>query len=132
MINPIELRIGNFVNTMEDNSYPYGEIFTIDKEFINVSGDIFNKEDFKYIHHITLSKEWLINLGFIFKYNQYIFPTSKLDVYGWDHDVIWINDGDFVLKFNETQIKNIKYVHELQNLYFALTGNELIYQTVSL
>jgi hypothetical protein len=32
-----------------------------------------------------------------------------------------------LLFWKGTQIKNINYVHQLQNLYFSLTGEELIF-----
>ncbi|MGF7081484.1 hypothetical protein [Mucilaginibacter sp. UYCu711] len=38
-------------------------------------------------------------------------------------------DGDFKVALGDEPLDPIKYVHQLQNLYFALTGEELIMNT---
>ena len=66
---------------------------------------------------IPLTKEWLLKFGF-----RYIT--------GWDDYEAFIKD-DVEITYNEiVKFKNyidveLKYVHQLQNLYFALTDNEL-------
>lgn len=71
---------------------------------------------------IPLTEEWLIKFGFnengcillgIDTSFHLLQITSNLDVNVYD-----IND-------NFVCLKSIKYVHELQNLYFALTESEL-------
>jgi hypothetical protein len=77
---------------------------------------------------IPLTEEWLLKFGFIKMYkadnkNGYglysgedIYPFIAIELY---HDgIIFINNGS-------RRIEHIKYVHQLQNLYFALTGEEL-------
>ena len=72
---------------------------------------------------IPLTDEWLLKFGF-----------EKLDI-----DLYKIDNEYFILFFNETYYiadedwqnkkriigKGLIYVHQLQNLYFALTGEEL-------
>lgn len=69
---------------------------------------------------IPLTKEWLVKFDFykrdwaedIVYENQ--FPLLK------DGDAWKLIDNDFI------GLKNIEFVHQLQNLYFALTDEELI------
>lgn len=81
---------------------------------------------------ILLTEEWLVKFGFVKKCNS----GRSDDLIYWDRiDIsLFINyDGSINLgcelseyedcvPFNENEIK---YVHQLQNLYFALTGEEL-------
>ena len=66
---------------------------------------------------IPLTEEWLVKLGF-----------EKLE--GWD-DMYYFKIGDFqIYEYNVSGYEfddfEIKHVHQLQNLYFALTNEELI------
>lgn len=68
---------------------------------------------------IILTNEWLINFGFKeTKENKKIkwFTKDRLDIV--------LGEENFIV-FDHLVIKNIKYVHQLQNLYFAFTGSEL-------
>ncbi len=64
---------------------------------------------------IPLTEEWVIKLNLIDKNFKTLFYWTKE---GW------------YFKFYEGDIK-IEYVHQLQNLYFALTGEELEYEQSS-
>lgn len=77
---------------------------------------------------ICVNDEWLIKLGFI-KYDQmgensfwnYSLPNQRC----WN---IAIFGNDIYVSFGSLNWDNcpiIKHVHQLQNLYFALTGQEL-------
>jgi hypothetical protein len=97
-----EVRVGNWATNSN------GDIFQID------TGAFFllhqNKEwDIK---PIILTEEWLLKLGFDIN-----IP------YGWFYRGFKLNKN-FSYELIGDAIK-IKYVHQLQNLYFALTGEEL-------
>lgn len=76
---------------------------------------------------ILITEEWLINLGFEH------YKTDKSNVYkSGIFMFVYPFDGRFKGKRMVTLANaltldenNIKYVHQLQNLYFALTGEEL-------
>jgi len=72
------------------------------------------------IKPIPLTEEWLLKFG---------FDKDVDDFYLDINTVLFVsyNDDEFVhLKSNHLEtIASIKYVHQLQNLYFALTGSEL-------
>ena len=65
---------------------------------------------------IPLTEEWLLKFGF-----------DNLGAYGWGISYFHIRFRN-IHKFYfpiENRIVRIEYVHQLQNLYFALTGKEL-------
>lgn len=69
---------------------------------------------------ILLNEEWLKKFGF-----------EATEVWGdYANDKLLICSGPYFQEYyctynNNFRSKQIKYVHELQNLYFALTGEEL-------
>lgn len=69
------------------------------------------------LYPIALTEEILLNAGFE-KSGTYLFLG---DVYIYELGLLNIS---FIYKVNYRQIE-IKSVHQLQNLYFALTGEEL-------
>ena len=75
---------------------------------------------------IPLTEEWLLKFGFnninskeygIKCGSCWMSLSNPKDMGEWQDCYCWIFDR---FKFIE-----LKYVHQLQNLYFALTGNEL-------
>ena len=85
---------------------------------------LFGARNYKDYKPIPLTEEWLLKFGF------------NKDLIGWD--LIGWDKGDFDLRQygNESGYRDyglqfsglgieIIYVHQLQNLYFALTGEEL-------
>jgi hypothetical protein len=108
-----ELRIGNWVKQ------PNGiiEVFTVSDS--DDEGDI-NSYLEDEIEPIPLTEEWLVSFGFI---DDKITFELKGFMLGW-----YRNDEFYYLPTNQINVRNkiqIKYVHQLQNLYFALTGEEL-------
>ena len=66
---------------------------------------------------IPLTEEWLLKFGF-----EYDNETS-----GWDNEKLSSDyDSEIECYYILFYVDNsIKYVHQLQNIYFALTGEEL-------
>ena len=68
------------------------------------------------VEPIPLTEEWLVKFGF-----------DNLGAYGWGIGYFHIRFRN-IHKFYfllENRLVRIKYVHQLQNLYFALTNEEL-------
>jgi hypothetical protein len=109
-----ELRIGNLVYDTK------GYVNTIDLEAITY---IF-KESLNQVKPIPLTEEWLLKFGFKNRPDG-ICDHWHLGINPITHD--WMielkNLGAGFFYING--YFNIKYVHQLQNLYFALTGEEL-------
>ena len=80
---------------------------------------------------IPLTEEWLLKFGFNKEYkkgyigidvfNSDFVLTEPLKMGEWQTNYTFQFETGSVPKFKE-----IKYVHQLQNIYFALTGEELI------
>jgi len=68
---------------------------------------------------IPLTKEWLLKFKwFEIKDGQFIFK---------DNNYLSINeDGCLYVENNYVANEDISFVHQLQNLHFALTGEELV------
>jgi hypothetical protein len=98
-----ELRIGNYVyDTL-------GKVNIIDLEAITY----IVKEPHNQVKPIPLTEEWLLKLG---------FKNNRLGLF----DVVKVvDDIAYHIYFIKKHLKEIQYVHQLQNLYFALTGEEL-------
>ena len=114
-----ELRIGNYLNQNIDN---------IPNHFIQFKvGEIVQGSEFlKTASPIPLTEEWLLKFGFDYIRNINEYHNRK------------INEGAYYLKpvgdvydhwylYHKTKMitSNIQHVHQLQNLYFVLTGEEL-------
>jgi len=110
-----EFRVGNWI--MGDIGKPYQMELS---DFSDWYMDHNSHEFGNHIHPIPLTEEWLLKFGFDYdnETSTYSLLTSlrKCDLC---IDIL-LSDGEYFWKYVE-----LKYVHQLQNLYFALTGNEL-------
>ena len=126
MIKAKELRIGNLlthdartcrVTSLIEN----GESnYDIETRFVKGGEVRFNSIIYVGLEPIPLTEEWLIKFGFEKEvdYGQEQYYVNGFMVYGAVEDFVlsgYVKDG---------YIKT-KYVHQLQNLYHALTGEEL-------
>lgn len=72
---------------------------------------------------IPLTEEWLLKFGFDEsqndKYKYYIEPISLFRGLGDDNNKFYYH------RSGHSKCLEVKHVHQLQNLYFALTGEEL-------
>lgn len=116
-----ELRIGNLIWDIEQKEVD--KIVGIEEKRVSVEGSTFAYTPIDEILPIELTEEWLIKFGFI-----------KYDDGGELHgcDCFYISKENNIAigltpKYNLSGYRNVKvkYVHQLQNLYFALTGEEL-------
>lgn len=113
-----ELRIGNWVEQPNDGVTRVTAILN-DLQIKTETGYID-----KYCRPIPLTEEWLLRFGFDkltekgsgFKSTSYTY-TGKV--------ALIVHFDGVRLSVNFWQGNEKKYVHQLQNLYFALTGEEL-------
>jgi len=101
-----ELRKGNYVLL-------YGDVLTaVDTVF-----------DFNNYEPIILSHEWLLKLGFVNKHVKYCHQELPPNIY-IRKPYREVGHWRFVLGVNS--VVYVGYVHQLQNLFFAITGEDLI------
>jgi hypothetical protein len=122
-MKPQELRIGNYVN---HNSFGISKITGILEDDLRVDYDNNNYWDYcKYIEPIELTEEWLLKFGFkaerstVYLKLKYSTNVSDYVLYNREtKELLFVKDNQLWLCKHE-------YVHHLQNLYFALVGEEL-------
>ena len=114
-----ELRIGNLVF-----ADLYGEKEILVESICSINNDVFNSTTgeipFSSLKPIPLTEEWLLKFGFELKIGNYHLENFRFNISNpMNYDGFLFCDGYSVLT------EKIKHVHQLQNLYFALTGEEL-------
>ena len=108
-----ELRIGNYLLETKQVDYDEPENDYYPDRVIRVGKHLFQFED-EDIKPIPLTEEWLVKFGFEKNESRWIF--KEIEITSW-----------FTFRFSKEPLKvqEIDYVHQLQNLYFALTNEEL-------
>ena len=121
MINT-ELRVGNLVDFKGEIKIVY-QIRESGCDF-HIGGKAFQSWLWKAIEPIPISEEWLLKFGFI--------PNPYQDRYELDN--IYFQGCKLCFECDKTkgftelwisEFPNIKYVHQLQNLFHLVTGSEL-------
>ena len=120
-----ELRIGNLIRF---NNYIQPEsIVNVNARFfssfaggratseMNPSEEISN-----YYSGIPLTPEILEKAGFEPAYGYYVIGSDTISICYSQNEGLW---ATFIL--GDNKINNILFVHQLQNLYYALTSEEL-------
>lgn len=112
MIQANELRIGNLTQQ--------GEVKNFFESGVHVGyGKTYN---FNELEPITLTEEWLLKCGADFKKKS---NHNECDIqnicFEFNENLNLIYTAGEGVKLSEP----IEFVHQLQNLYFALTGEEL-------
>jgi len=121
-----EMRIGNLVKLLDGTIFTIGSIeekgFTVQNEEENTW---IEAEEFE---SIPLTEEWLLKFGF--KYdtdNDKLLKFLPIHEFCTDRLSFRKSEGHICLQVEQyrTLTKHVKHVHQLQNLYFALTGAEI-------
>lgn len=103
-----DLRIGNFVYLFYDENEQSILKFEFDSGW-----------NFDYIKPIPLTEEWLVKFG---------FETDKIEWWNGNMTIGIFKDGLFFCPSGEITLrigKEIKYVHQLQNLYYSIFGEDI-------
>jgi len=108
-MKPNELRIGNWVRQRESDTY------------IQIEQYLLCNEELCHYQPIPLTEDWFLKFGIerrqikdLISYN-----TNQLELYQYAS-----NNNKIFFEHADGEVE-LKYVHQLQNLYFALTGEEL-------
>lgn len=118
-----DLRVGNLIN--------YGQVYRIDKNYISASsskGTWSNHIDL--IKPVNITEEWLFRFGFLIDYDEgdikyYVISTNhNFGIKVYDNSEYYIYH-EYVNTEEYTILKEIFFIHELQNVWFSLTNEEL-------
>lgn len=126
-VTATDLRIGNlyeyFISDKNDNRKEWWEAVVCDAQDLVYLEKNPNDRDFRFL---PLTEEWLLKLGFIvvsdndFKRRYDIESEGRIDYVKVKHTLCLSG-----IRFEGTMLNSIKYVHQLQNFFFLITGREL-------
>jgi hypothetical protein len=128
-----ELRTGNLLNydTAEGETLPT----KIDWQDLKWLSE--DEKGFNLVHSpIPITEEWLLKFGFtnIDNTNIYVKSMHKIGAEKLKSLAVYIDENNYTIAIvdyytgvEKTDLLHLDYefVHQLQNLYFALTGEEL-------
>jgi len=103
-----ELRVGNWI---------FDNISATTKRATWVHIKVMENDEY-FAEPIPLSHEWFYRMGFIF--DSVMFEKDNIRIGHYKDGFCLVNGFDISDKVIE-----IKYIHQLQNIYFALTNEEL-------
>lgn len=133
-----ELRIGNWIMIPYQNAPIAIPAHKTEVQGITIFGEVLTnntpeheglKTHFNHISGIPITEEWLLKFGFecwLEKPNGGFYVLHNV-IDGTSDFEVTLEGGEAYPSIDENCIYWGKtlYVHQLQNLYFALTGNEL-------
>lgn len=118
-IKPESLRIGNLMK--EHYTGKIISVIELTEKSITFSDSFIGKWQ---AEPIEVSEEILLKVGIIYR-SFYVVGTGNCNKWQLDDFILLKNiDGDFYCPLSAYN-PVLEFVHELQNLYFALTGQEL-------
>lgn len=126
MINPEELMIGNYVN--DENGFQM-EVCSIHDDgtvycdFDGNEGDMWEFDEKNPPKGIEITNEELSRLGFENDGLLYEFRSAEY-VLKSDFKYVWVYD----VELKSCICVKCEHVHELQNLFYILTGKQLRYE----
>ena len=103
------LRVGNWVEIIQPNK----DVYT------TIQPSCFTVEIEKFYKPIPLTEEWLLKFGFRTEESS-CFELDDINI-NTSRELMWV----YTKCKNNIEIEMPEFVHQLQNLYFALTGKEL-------
>jgi hypothetical protein len=131
------LRIGNLLTYKEDLVHVTSLSLDIDDEYEDTIGFCkygqvsnehaeWNRALYPNLCPIPLTPEWLERFEFRESTNIFAPGVFELAVHG--HEIHY-DASVYTYTYFDCQLRDVLYVHQLQNLYFTLTGYELEIKT---
>jgi len=128
-IKPQDLRIGNWYLSVKFGIPVKCDLSDLYNLCANADGATDHPPIDQMFEPIALTEEWLLKCKQInYRYDKYIFMAGMvrydIDI---NHKRYQAKDITIIAEYDNVQlaIAGINYVHQLQNLHFALTGEEL-------
>jgi hypothetical protein len=128
-----ELRIGNLVYFEKPVHVQLGDIIDLKNKIVSLSTygiHLIEADENTKVNPIPLTEELLLKFGFSKHNNTFYLERIIFDISYNDEleNGISICIGEYCSR--GSCFEHIKSVHQLQNLYFALTGEELTIKTI--
>jgi len=121
-----ELRIGNYYMFADYNGIVYRQVQEIKHNQFGLLSD-YDGVNFEICRPIEITVEWLLKLGFEYHSFDKNYVIKNKDGYCnsiKNNDGEWCYNND-ISDANCYFIRELKYIHQLQNLYYALNEEEL-------
>jgi len=121
MVQEKELRSGNLVYRIIEDYEPLAEKKVVEWgwDIVYRIGDCVDREE--NYEYIALTAKWMEEFGFK-KSSKFVY---YFDDFSWDvRDCLFTVYSDCNGEY--AYYVKVEWVHQLQNLYFALTGKELV------
>ncbi len=116
-----EFRRGNIIEVVFSQGAKVVGIISAITEDCKIKIRDYNSEfNTTKLNYIPLTEEWLAKLGF-----EKIENPNNTGTFLWTINEIGFIQSDKFYCASIDSLIEIQYVHQLQNLYFALTGEEL-------
>lgn len=128
MIEPNELRIGNLIcrKDLASGADRFERVVHLSEE-ATTTGPIKVLVRYEDLQPIPLTEDWLKWCGFEGSYfpNQHGAINATLQIGYFTLYYYYFTDRNYTVYELADEKVELKHVHQLQNLYFALTGEEL-------
>jgi hypothetical protein len=127
MIHLNELRIGNIIMYVPETGIEKREIITgILKDRVMLSDDV-QPYPLSSIKPIPVTTEILKDSGFIFTGDDWYELNSAFGKFNYNikYKVCSVSDKDYANECMLNEYGTIKYIHQLQNICFWISGKEL-------
>ena len=122
LLSARELRIGNLINykiqDALDQRKQWYEVSEIDYDDLRLIGN----KDCENYQRIPLTEEWLLKFGFKHIRNNWYNIHAGINTF----NVYLFDEIGYRVEIVNQSIAVLKYLHQLQNIYFCLCGKELI------
>lgn len=121
-MKPEELRVGNWYKSVKFGVPVRCHITDLYELCVMSDGATDDPPIKEMFEPIPLDEEWLVKFGFIYS-NGVSWSMDK----EYNGLVVADDDSDdwYAVEWYGASLTTVTYVHQLQNLYYALTGEEL-------
>ena len=114
-----ELRVGNWVS-YQGEEYQIHALGSQEANLMDGKGT----HPYGLLSGISLTEEWLLRLGFVD--GKIIFADEFIEIENLGVDGLCSMNKFIDFGERKVEITTIQSVHQLQNLYYALTGEDLV------
>ncbi len=121
-----DLRIGNWYTSVKFKIPVTCDLSDLYDLCANADGATDHPPIDEMFKPIPLTEQWLRKFGFVNKFKVEMYSDNKTLQEKKHHHHIVIRTDRFYYRVPGVTLNEIYFVHELQNLYYAITKDELV------